>query len=746
LVEAFERAHFEATLGLIDEVATALRARPAGAPADWKPPILSANLAGGLHFGRWPEAAMRFDCLNNELNVAALEKDLAHFLGASAITEAAGATLLVMPSGASNRLWNKKEDPVAYARGTGLAYALGGHMHIPWCLYDGSQFTRYYGTPSLHQPIFEMIHRNRDRFDGYVPALWHLMEVPYSKAGIGDLKGLESDLRTAFDAGIPVTLRFRPDKPAHSSADPGGDGSLFGADRLSGAPVSTQVFGKDRPPQAGPFRLIEGFGGAYLPPVPRVSSEASTFPLVLHLLRGFNEKSAQSARFEISGKWLPAALIKDMSIVSVAWANQPDAGIRWKSTPGGNTLVEVSHVPAWGVIRIETKKPIQLPGITRGALRQQMAESEIPLMRMIRFSNRWKRPAWVDEALASPVDPLDGYHVTRITWSYEGSGKELNHARQKGWGFHGSIGLLHSSMGPSSDLAGSDVIRQVPEWPGWVRYADGQPMLIRPDWNPPRYGASFAAPEYRKAVVERARMWLALGTTGIQFDDAMGMLNRVWQYGGDFSDAMMTRLKAALIADKFPDVSERTSLDELRQQVVLASQWEKPCRIVNVAPPGSRASGWVAVLSSKETGISYPGEIWIGPRSFARPDAPFVVEYEARFTKGAGPWAEFILADGDRTAFLSRLTITPETHPGVPTGQWLRMRLRYDPVARTMNSAVGADAPWSEPIGFEASPAGGEPQSFAAFLMADYLKSGLDLRSITVSREPSTTLSPSEKP
>lgn len=740
--KVFETAHFEATLALLDEVTTALRTPPAAAPPDWTPPILSGNLAGGLHYGRWPEAAARFDCLNNELNVAALDQELSHFLGTAAISEASGTTFLVMPSASSNRAWSQSEDPVAYARGTGLTYALGGHMHIPWCLYDGTQFARYYGTPSLHQPIFRMIHENQDRFDGYVPALWHLMEIPYGDRGVGDLKSLEAALRVAFDAGIPVALRFRT-----SPADAGAEGSRFGPDRFMGEPVFTHVLSKEDRADfgAGPFHLIDGFDGAYLPPMPRVSANASTFPLVIHLMRGFDEKSALSAQFEISGEWLPASRIKDISIVSVAWDDQPDAGIRWEPTPDGNTLVEVKNIPAWGVIRVETDEPLRLPGIERSRFREQMAESEIPIMRMIRFNDQWKRPAWVDEALASGTDPLDGYHITRITWSYDAGGSEMEYARKRGWGFHGSIGLLHSHMGAPSDLTGGDMITRPPAWKGWALYPDGQAMLIRPDWNPPRYGASFAASEYRDAVMERARMWMDLGVTGIQFDDVMGMLNRVWQYGGDFSDAMMEDFKSGLIAGGFPDVTDTTPLNELRQRVVLASQWENPARIVNASPPGTVPTGWVAI-PYQATSIAYPGEIWIGPKAFARPDTPFVVEYDVRFSDGDGPWAELILADGDRTIYLSRFRITPEMHADViPTGQWLRIRLRYDPVACTMRHAIGVDAQWSDPVAFETPLVNGNSQSFAVLVMANPLASGIDVRSINVFPEPSIAVEMSPK-
>jgi hypothetical protein len=731
MVEIFEAAHFAAVIGLLDEVTDALRERPEEAGDDWVPPVLSGNLAGGLHYGRGPEAAARFDALNNELNVAALGKELAHFLGAAAISEAVDAVLLVMPSAAANRTWIKKEDPVAYARGTGLTYALGGHMHIPWCLYEGTQFTRYYGTPATHQPIFRMIHDHRDRFDGYVPALWEVLEVPYGERGIQNIKAFEAELRKSFAAGIPVVVRFRGTGEKGAVA-----GSPFGDDRLDGEAANVRTLGEavSSANPDGPFELLKGFDGAYLPPVPRVSSKASEFPLVIHLVRGFDEGTDRRAEFEISGDWLPADRVKDITLASVEWENDPATKVKWEAKPDGNTHVMVTGVPAWGVLRVETDAPVKLPGIMRSNLRERMAESEIPVMRMIRFGDRWKRPPWVDDALASDTDPLDGYHVTRITWSYESGGAELEHARSRGWGFHGSIGLLHTHMGPTADLKTSDMITEPPDWPGWARYPDGRAILIRPDWNPPRFGASFATEAYRRAVIERARQWLELGVTGIQFDDVMGMLNRIWQYGGDFSDALMEIFKARLLAAGFPDVTEATPLGDLRQRIIVAMQWENAARIVNAAPPGRRPIGWVGV-PYRATSVGYPGEVWIGTGPFDRPPAPFVVRYDVRFSGGKGAFAEFILTDGDRTTYLSRFTIAPESHPEVPQNAWVRVRLKYDPVARTMRHAVGDGAEWSDPVPFEAMPVAGEPGTFTAIAMADPLVSGLDVRAVAVQPE-----------
>lgn len=721
LVSLFERAHFESTVEMLHVVTDALRTPPEDAGVGWQPPILSGNLAGGLHYGRWPEAARFFDCLNNDLNVAALPVGLGHFLGIAALSDAIDTTSLIMPSAASNRAWNEQEDPLAYARGTGLTYALGGHMHIPWCLYDGSQNRRFYGSQEGHHPIFRMIHENRTFLDGYVAPLWHVIEVPYGPMGVGPLRQLEQTLEDLFEQGIPATVRFR-------------DTDAFGDDRFFGTPVVSRVLGTATGTESihSPFHRDDAYNNYFLPPLARVSAEESHAPLVLHLVRQFNGGIDQPgpATFRVSSDWLPASHVRAVSIASIQWPGQPDASVRWRRTAAGDVEITVEQVGAWAMVRVETDAPVRLPGILRSTFREQMPESEIPVMRMIRFADTWQRPPWVDDALRSEHDPLDGYHVDRITWSYEDTGKELAHALERGWDFHGSVALMHTHMGdPHRTMLG--IIRRMPDWSGWARYPDGQPMLIRADWCPPRFGASFAAPIYHEAVLDRCREWLDMGVTGIQFDDVMGMLNRVWQYGGDFSDALFEGFRTLLQEQGYAGITNDTPLDELRARVIEAMQWENAARVVNVAPPGTTPFGWLSV-PYRATSVGYPGEVRIGPAAGIEPVGnEVVVEYEVRFRDGDAPGAVFLLMDEYRSVCLSRLDLGVGDDASLVTDAWITIKLKYDLQARTLQYAVGATDEWSEPLSFSETFEADEDR-LAVMLMANPLRCGLDIRRITV--------------
>ncbi|MEX1117200.1 MAG: hypothetical protein WEB60_00255, partial [Terrimicrobiaceae bacterium] len=196
-----------------------------------------------------------------------------------------------------------------------------------------------------------------------------------------------------------------------------------------------------------------------------------------------------------------------------------------------------------------------------------------------------------------------------------------------------------------------------------------------------------------------------------------------------------------LIATKYPGVTSETSLDALRQRVILAIQWENAARIVNAAPPGSLPTGWISV-PFKATSIGYPGEVWIGTKPFARPEAPFVAEYDVRFSGDSGAFAEFLLTDKDRTTYLTRFTINPETFSEMPQNTWVRVRVKYDPTARTTCHAIGADAEWSDPVPFEDVPVVGDESSLTAIVMADPRYSGLEVRRIAVQSETQPTETP----
>lgn len=713
LAQAFEDFHYEVTLACMREVMEGIRAYAAQTYPDRPPVVLSANPAGGMHVPRWVELAEPFDYFNIECDVVNLHDDkaLAHFLKVNALAEAAGTALMVMPNSGSNRHWKEKEDPLAYAKATGLTYALGGHMHVPWCLYDGSQFNRFYGSLDGHQPIFRMIHEHADWFDGYVPALWHVLEVPYSDEGVDDLPLLESRLLELAQQGVPTTIDFKGENA------PGDPGRFQAGEKVR----STLGQAASSPQIISPFRLDPAAQAAFLPPIPRVSSKASKAPLVLHLIHRFDtdEFVPGAGKLTVAKEMLEGAVVENVEIAAPQWNDISPASVTWTEDNNGDLAIKVDRVPAWAILRVQTSKPVQLAGVASTPLRTSMAESEIPLMRMIRFGTMWSRPPWVDEALASETDPLDGYHVSRISWSYDLTPKTQGYAQEHGLAFHGSDSFLHTHMKPEEPTEQTKIPAFAADWPGWARYPDGQPMHIRPDWNPPRYGASFASPEYRTAMIERAKRWIDRGAAGIQFDDIAGMVNRVRAYGGDFSDIFFEQFRDYLVERNIAGIEDDAPLEALRKQVMNAMAYTQAYQ--------RESDGRVRILANKER--DYPGLVWVNTEPFSRPDSVLNAEVEIRFNDSDQPYAEMILMDGLRTVYHSRLPLHEYLEAQHLSGEPVLVRLRYDLNQQTVQWKIGAHETWSEPRNLDV-PVSPETEELTLTVMGDPRLGGIEVRQI----------------
>ncbi|AQQ71127.1 hypothetical protein SMSP2_01492 [Limihaloglobus sulfuriphilus] len=715
LGQAFEEFHFETILDCMTQVMGSIRDYSARAYPDRRPVVLSGNPAGSMHVPRWVEMAAPFDYFNIECDVVSLHEDkpLAHFLGIAALSESVDTTLLVMPNATSNRRWNQLEDPQAYAGATGLSYAIGCHMHVPWCLYDGSQFTRFYGSLDAHQPIFRMIHDHAGWFDGYVPALWHVLDVPYEEDGVQDLSALELQILDLFRAGVPTVLRLKGDK---APAIP---------ERFSGRPHLRTAMDSAKKAAAPdcPFEMEDSYRSAFLPPIPRVQHEASDAPLVLHIIRDFKDKSAvpASGKFTISKLLLKGAKVSKVEIAAPEWQDAASASVSWETDESGEPVVSVENVSAWALVRVHTAEPVKLPGVERPDLRKAMAESEIPLMRMIRFSSIWQRPKWVDDAIASDTDPLDGYHVSRISWSYDHSLKTLEYAQSNGMAFHGSDCFLHSYIALDGVPPQEGIPTFTPDWSGWVRYPDGQPMHIRPDFMPPRYGASFASAQYRTAMIERGKNWIDKGAAGIQFDDISGMVNRVWQYGGDFGDAFFACFRNYLLQRRFDGIAEDTPLDQLREQVMSEMKYTP---VYEKLKDGT--------ISVSKPSPRYPGLVWIGPaKPFSRPNALFNAAIEFRITEGSVNDAELLLMDGEHSVYLCRIRLGDVLPSDIAQNEWMTLRISHDLEAQTTRLAVGDGGQWSKARPFD-MPLSPQMVSLSPALMIDPRYCSVEVRKIAL--------------
>lgn len=716
LGQAFEDFHLETILECMSEVMEGIRDHAARTHPDRPAIVLSGNPAGGMHLPRWVEMAAPFDYFNIECDVVRLHDDtrLSHFLGIAALSEAVNTTLMVMPDASSNKTWMMRENPQAYAMATGLSYALGGHMHVPWCLYDGSQFNRFYGSLDGHQPIFKMIHEHADWFDGYVPALWHVLEVAYGEKGVEDLALIEKQMLELYQAGVPTLLRLKGEK------------APLATERLSDEPRQRTQFNPERvvPSLESPFEMDSAYQSGFLPPIPRVHYLASKTPLILHLIRRFDDKSPVpgSGLFTVSPAFLRGAEVVNVEIAVPEWADTRQAAVSWRKNENGNHEIQVKDIPAWAILRVHTSEPLRLPGVNRSDLRDSMAESEIPLMRMIRFSDTWARPEWVDEALASDSDPLDGYHITRISWSYDHSLQTLHYAQAKGIAFHGSGAFLHAYMALDGQSPQEGIPTTNPDWPGWVRYPDGHPMHIRPDWNPPRYGASFASKEYRKTMIERGISWIDKGAAGIQFDDISGMVNRVWKYGGDFSDGFLANFRNFLIEHDIDGVKADTSLESLRKRILAETGYSPPHE--------RRPDGTIVVRRPVNTG--YPGLVWVGPNvSPARPEKLFTTDFTISLTDGTARGVELLLMDGDRTVYLSRIPLSDLFPQELLEGGPMTLRVQHDLEAQTSRVRIGNNGPWREAIPF-GKPLVAEMLSLSPVLLVDPNRSGVEVREITI--------------
>jgi hypothetical protein len=748
LIAAFEAHHFDVTLDLLAYLRKGLSEATANGGDR---PLLSGNPAGGFHYGRWIELARYFDFLNVELDVAALATQRNHYLAINALIEAMDSALLVMPNARSNASWRDQEDPVAYARGTAVAYALGGHMHVPWCLYDGSQFHRFYGSLEGHQPIFRMIHEHADFLDGYVPLLWHVLAVPYGEQGVVAFGTLERRLGEHFDAGIPTLVRL-VDKERSASANTDGDfaywlardAERFGNHRFQGAFQSTEIFGQSilQEGVGSPFIFDDHYSNQFYPPIPRAFAGESNTPLVLHLIQRAGSTGVADGTFSITLKpeLIDVDAVANIEIVTVQWQGDAAPEVSWQKNADGQLVIKGTGVNAWAMLRVHTHESLALPHVERAEIRQLMAESEIPLMRMIRFGQQWRRPPWVDELLAGPEDPLDGYHITRISWSYDKSPHEMGHARQQGWYFHGSVALIHSWMSNPDRLTPKqgDLLTFPHDWQGWARYPDGGAMMIRAEWNPPRYGASFASPLYHEAVLQRCMEWVNRGAAGIQLDDVSGMMNRVWQYGGDFSEVFFEGFKSALIAKGFPGVTESTPLDALRLRVLSEMDWMNASRRVNAnAPAHQHGSEWISI-PYRATSAHYPGQVWVDSPAMDLSDN-VLAEWTLRFDADRQPYADLRLMDAYGTEWFAGVVIRDgtinvmspdeswlETGIAVPSGEWITIAMKLDRVSETFRIRLN-NSDWSAAFAYQV-PWLQEFTNGRFNLKANPLRTGLEVR------------------
>lgn len=738
-VDYFKEHHFQTVLDAGDYLTAQVRAYAAEKQPN-EPFLISANIRGGEHYGRWIESAVPYDYLNNEMNVVGLERGLGDYLLTRRLTEAVGVGIMVMPDANSNAIWRVKENPPLYGKGVALAYATGAHLHIPWCLYDGSQTERFYGRPDTHAPYFRIVADHPDYFDGYADLLWHELTLPYGPDGLESLKASEQVMEELFERGIPTHLAF--------------DTSAFVQERGYAPKLPAPAFKQAAPYRStldeevmeeisAPTRWNTAYAKAFFPPVVRVSAEPRLTPVVFHVIGRLGGASPEGAAFTVSPDLLDPDAVEGISYITVG---QGERGAPFERTRDGLRIAMPDDVNDWAVFRVRTAEKLDLPGVPLEPFRAVITQSEIPVMRLIRFSKFWDRPAWVDGLIENmPPDPVKEFGTTRITWSYEDKPSVIRYAHDNGWAYHGTENISHTLMGEPGDSfshPGSSQWAQPPDWPGFARDAKGEAIMIRADFDPNRFSGSFAAPEHLEWFLERNKKWVNRGADGVQWDDVSSPMNRIWLQGGDYSTASLEAFKDYLADQNVADFEAADlSTEEIKEKLVEAFKAARPTIFVrnadNEQPAYLRvpqdpeapnnAKLWLATPALDVKGDSIETDVTfrlLGAK--ARRNQAFYLtdatgmSYHTTTQLNANGLANYV----DGKAY-------PIKGVTVPDDEWKTLRMKFDLKNSTYQVKFAGDTGWSEPQLFR-KPVSGDLDTASLGVYVDPRTGTFDLKEITI--------------
>lgn len=705
LIELFEDYHLEMIKGIIDPVTTELRAYAKETNPD-KSFLISGNIAGGTHDGRWLETIGSLDYLNNEIDVTSLKDGFGEYLLTKQMAEAVGVGIMVMPNARSNKAWNQEEDPELYGRGTALAYATGAHMHIPWCLYDGSHRGRFYGRPETHAKYFQLIADNPSYFDEYTGLAWNELTVPYDTEGLNDHSKLENSLEALFEKGVPTYIQFDSTGFEQERGYPANLVSVFESiDSRYQTNLSTPLAEVPSPTKGN-----VAYNRNFFPPVVRVTTKPSLTPAVFHVIERFNWRESRRPSFLISSDLIDPENIESVSYITVG---QPEKTASIRRSKGGTRVEVSSKVHDWAIYRVKTKEPTSLPYLPQESYRSVVAESEIPVMRLVRFSEAWSRPDWVIDMLKDmPPDPIKEYGTTRITWSYDKRPSTLKYAHENGWKFHGTENISGVHMGEQKKVKRPGLRwKQTEDWEGLARNADGEVLLKRADFDPPTYSASFATTEHQNWFLERNKEWVNRGVDGVQWDDLSAPLNRVWIQGGDFGQASLEGFQEYL---KKRNISgyEDLSIESLKQQLMGASANGRP---VVYFPDGDRdQSGFLQVPYNQKTDSR--GNLWLFSPSIDPEGNTINASVTFRLGEQAKTKAEFYLTDTSGSIYYTALQLVGNHFSNKPKGKsqpidgikvsnnvWQTLQLRFDLKNNSYQIKLNDTVSWSESVSFRKS-------------------------------------------
>ncbi|MEI8206070.1 MAG: hypothetical protein WCG03_04260 [Kiritimatiellales bacterium] len=731
LIDYFYAFHFESILNLITPLTGEVRAY-AAQKNQGKPFLISANLRGGQHHGRWIETAVPFDYLNNETDIPEMNTGLGEYLADRQLSETVGTGIMVMAAASANARWNRQEEPVRYGRAVALAYATGANMHIPWCLYDGSEHQRFYGRPETHAKYFQLVADHADFFNGYATLLWHAIQVPYGNEGITNMVVLRERTEHLFLAGVPTTIEFVFPNPELKKRLP--------PLRWSGRPTSRQSVYDDALPKA-PSEGDKSYESRFYPPVLRAASGSGNAPLIAHIIAKTTDRaSGREAHFTVSPE-----LLDPQNVSKVEFVTEDEKSVSvvpFTANTSGTVVAVPPQTGDWGIFKFHTKTPVTLSYVEPEKFRAVVKAAEVPAMRMMRFNQRWQRPDWVQKYLDSmPPDPFDEFRVSRITWEYDNGAAVRKYAADKGLAYHGAIAVSESLMGTLAGMFKHDEAYNPPDWTGYALDAKGVALYRRENFTPPRYCTSFSSPALFTWLLERNKKWVDIGADGIQWDDVSNPLNQVWLLGGDYNEAS---LKAFIQYLKRHDTGiEATSIDEVKKLLKDAVASTSPVifhRDIDAANADFVKVAFDAAADNR-------AKLWIKTLPFSNSGKPLDITVTFRLGGETGrSGGAFYLLDGS-----GMLTTTPivknseiscyyngKSNPsGLRSGKagdWQTIRFHFNPVAGLYKLSTDDGKTWSGNMGFRNNLKDGTEQlSFGIYLNPK--EGSFDLRRIEIETE-----------
>lgn len=725
MLAAFGEYHFVANRDFVIELARRTREESAKLRSG-TPILLSGNLGGILHDPRWIEIAAAFDFPNHEYTFqrnAPEDVDLLHFYKT---LEALETPALMMPTAVNNAAWSKREDPDFYAYMAAQAYALGHQLHVPYTLYDGTAYGRFYGRYDSHKAPFEFIADHKNLFDGFETTPREALVVPYSSGNPDWIHAAE--LRDAIVNRVKSNIPFRLfisgdflESLDAASLKKFDRMMVFGSETDYSAAAWRTLQDAARSVPAGPGRPVAETDSPGLRILARSSIDARN-AVVLHLLETPGQPSWAGGEIR-----LPAVrefAQRPQTIRLYRPSKEPEelqvrrANDAW--------IVQAPDIHIWGILVIELDPKAKHPP---APLRRPTPKSDIPIMRLAHRPDKETLPEWLVKSQARGIDPIEEFRASRVSWSYRQSAPHVDALKKRGIAFHGTVNIGASNP----DAERTDA------WPGWARHADGTPISFRSDFAGGPIVGSFASQAFLEHKLEATLAWVELGVNGVHWDDVAAHVHRSWSRGGDFSEGSLRGFSRWLQKRKAAAVPGHLSPQSLRQALLEEGRNAVLERIAE----SSKSKTPILTLPLIDAERDHP-ITWIAtPELQTECD---IVEAEIRFRWVDGPGRRslgFYLFDGLHSVFAASLFANNQdlgvfVHGRIEsTGlqftrpfEWNLLRFRIDFSNQTVAAALnGSDLSDAYPF---RNPGAASPNSFSIALQRRPNATAVEIDSISI--------------